>query len=761
MIKHLTVLLVTIMSSLSAVAQFGTPPYDFQTSAWTFFESGTWNDGETLYWEESCENYYGDIYFNESFEFEVFDEWGNLWGSGIQNYTLSMPNGFYTFKLLDGTVLFTISHQPIPMSYYSELEIALGQEEIQDSLITLCEKSPFSQEFTVKNPYGGYCYLWDMDNSIEVYHNGQYYPGYNFSMSQLKDGDSLYFAMIDNFGGGTGIWECSCVSPDGGYLKSKTYYVKTTPNPISTVLVPDDQICPGDSITLNGTLPNSEYNSWRGKLIGTTYFGHYSNKSEYDIIKPGEYYLIEKDPQEECYTYSDTFEIEIDPSCTHGYVTAVLFDDLDADGIRDYNETRLRDQFVTVSPSGENLVTDAGGRFGSLVPLNTVTSFQMKENDTYANDSILEVEFTNPSEWNYLDTYLPTWAEERDDIEVLFTINRLRPGFEANASLTIRNLGNSTVSVSPKILLDTNLTYVKTTSGRSLYYNGTEHYQSTFNIGARSSYNSRFVFKLPADIGLLGQTLTSKAWVVREDDDTTNNVGVMNNFVTGSYDPNDKSLFEAIGSTESVFISDSTVMEYTIRFQNTGTDTAFNVRVEDVISNKLDVFSIEVMDASHEYTMKLKDDNKLVWYFDNILLPDSNVNEPQSHGYIKFRINQKKDNPNGTIIANSADIYFDFNPAVVTNEIVAMVGEEFITSVDPEFSELQVTVSPNPTVDYVTVECELDNMSYQLVSESGRVIRTGTLHGSDQINLENEKNGIYYLLVTGNQKTVTQRIVKQ
>ncbi len=71
--------------------------------------------------------------------------------------------------------------------------------------------------------------------------------------------------------------------------------------------------------------------------------------------------------------------------------------------------------------------------------------------------------------------------------------------------------------------------------------------------------------------------------------------------------------------------------------------------------------------ASHPYQLTIDDNNKLNWYFPNILLADSNINEPLSHGYIAYRIRPKATVKIGDTIRNTAAIYFDFNPPVVTN----------------------------------------------------------------------------------------------
>lgn len=136
--------------------------------------------------------------------------------------------------------------------------------------------------------------------------------------------------------------------------------------------------------------------------------------------------------------------------------------------------------------------------------------------------------------------------------------------------------------------------------------------------------------------------------------------------ITNAYDPNDKRGFPG-GTGPDHLILDSDALDYHIRFQNTGTDTAFNIVVRDQLPPELDLGSLQLGAASHPFTFKILPDRTLEWTFSSILLPDSNVNEPGSHGYLKFRIQQNPGNPAGTRIENAAAIYFDFNPPIITN----------------------------------------------------------------------------------------------
>lgn len=119
------------------------------------------------------------------------------------------------------------------------------------------------------------------------------------------------------------------------------------------------------------------------------------------------------------------------------------------------------------------------------------------------------------------------------------------------------------------------------------------------------------------------------------------------NVITGSYDPNNK-VASPIGYAAQHYIEKNTQIDYQINFQNTGNDTAFKVVVVDTIAPTLDINSIQLGVASHAYQFQRTDNNVVQFVFDNILLVDSFRNEPKSHGFVKFKIQQKLNNPNGT-----------------------------------------------------------------------------------------------------------------
>jgi|GEM_PF-1450589 len=143
-----------------------------------------------------------------------------------------------------------------------------------------------------------------------------------------------------------------------------------------------------------------------------------------------------------------------------------------------------------------------------------------------------------------------------------------------------------------------------------------------------------------------------------------------------SFDPNDKTGYP-LGLTQSGYIEANQEMEYVIRFQNTGNDTAILVVIRDTLTQALNPATIKFGASSHDYTYRVLGNNVIEWTFVNIMLPDSNVNEAASHGQVTFTVDQMVDLPSGTVINNRVGIYFDFNAPVITNTTVHTIKYDY------------------------------------------------------------------------------------
>jgi uncharacterized repeat protein (TIGR01451 family) len=167
--------------------------------------------------------------------------------------------------------------------------------------------------------------------------------------------------------------------------------------------------------------------------------------------------------------------------------------------------------------------------------------------------------------------------------------------------------------------------------------------------------------------------------------------------VTGSYDPNDKQGFPT-GYGNEHFIKAGTRIDYRIRFQNTGTDTAFAVVIRDTLSPWLDPISLRTGVSSHPYQFEFGGENVLVFDFKGIMLPDSNVNLAGSQGFVNFSVVVRDSTPLSTTIPNKAAIYFDFNEPIITNETIHRTGMDFVSVGlwEPRRPKYAVQVVPNP-----------------------------------------------------------------
>jgi uncharacterized repeat protein (TIGR01451 family) len=218
----------------------------------------------------------------------------------------------------------------------------------------------------------------------------------------------------------------------------------------------------------------------------------------------------------------------------------------------------------------------------------------------------------------------------------------------------------------------------------------------------------------------------------------------------GSFDPNDKRSFNASGR-ESDRVDKGEYITYHIRFQNTGTDTAFTVRIVDPLSASLDLATLEVLSASHAYTYEITEGPSLVAVFNHILLPDSTTNEAASHGFLKFRVKPLPTFDYGTTIPNKADIFFDFNDAVLTNEVHTMILPA--VGVHDQRDLIDFTVFPNPAKDMLQLQIDekyRDQIdSWVIYDVHGRLVAQGLYQPDRSVNIASLASGVFALVVIG------------
>ena len=494
-----------------------------------------------------------------------------------------------------------------------------------------------------------------------------------------------------------------------------------------------------------------------------TYFGnggYYVQTNTVTGLAPGDYWLVQFMtmspflPSSGC---GDSVMVTVpDLGNTCGNVSGAVYMDYNEDCARQGNEPFVPATVLEILPGPYYAVTSAGGAYSLNLPLGSYTLQQQSATlDEHCVGAPLPFTLTGGAglaNLNLADTSLVAL-----DAMLTMASGAARPGFPLSYALEVENLTPaSTGALTLTFTFDPLLGFNNASPTASVAGN-----VITWTLPALGAFQRTTVhasLQVPPDILLLGTNLLSMATVTCADTDAdlANNAVNDATTVTGAYDPNDKVGHTSTGSSDTnYFIDLDEYLDYTIRFQNTGTDTAFNIVVTDVIAPELDLGSFIAGAASHTYSVEIREGNVLRFAFYNIQLPDSNANEPLSHGFVSFRIKPTGSVLPGTLISNAAAIYFDFNPPVITEP--SLLVAEFSTGVvlDPTGSPRQLTLLPNPAIDQLTIASGAIVDAITILAADGReVLRRSVRALSTSLDVSGLSPGSYFLIATMNSGSI-------
>ncbi len=216
----------------------------------------------------------------------------------------------------------------------------------------------------------------------------------------------------------------------------------------------------------------------------------------------------------------------------------------------------------------------------------------------------------------------------------------------------------------------------------------------------------------------------------------------------GAFDPNDITGFPS-GYGAKKYIEKYDKIEYKIRFQNTGTDTAFNIVLRNVIEDHLDISTFKMTVASHDYSYEFDENRELVVTFKDIQLVDSFKNEALSHGYLVYEIYPSDVLNDEDRIDNRAEIYFDFNTPIQTNTEKHTIGRPlFVSSVISYDPKVQIAAYPNPTNTNLIIDVKKkDNLTFNILDFGGKVLQSGSYNFESGIDCTALNQGIYVVQI--------------
>lgn len=473
------------------------------------------------------------------------------------------------------------------------------------------------------------------------------------------------------------------------------------------------------------------------------------------------------------YNISNFYQIPVPNPCQYATVTGNVYVDYNNDCLFNGTDVALNSINVTASENLNSPSMSTASYYGysngsgaySINALQTwMTNYSVSIPSFY--QFIFPATTCSPAAYNF--TTLPQTAVDFSlqctslmDVQCgASSQGVVRPNLPFILSPYVNNTGCNMASGLLKLVLDPNVVYnaglssnpANTVSGDTLIWN----YTNLTSLSNGAYWNSFFagVYLTPTAAVTSGSTLCFRVLtnVPVGDVDPANNDYSFCLPVVNSYDPNLKEVSpKGTGIAGNIPVT-TNELTYTIHFQNTGTASAINISVIDTLDGDINAASLKILGTSHTATPQWIAPGIVKFNFYNIYLADSTSNEPASHGYVKFSVKLNASLPVGTVIQNKASIYFDSNPAIVTNMVTNTlsnsVGINEITSTNG-----MISVYPNPMNDLATFVIQSDNIngtySFELTDVLGKELKSIKEINAKQFTVSRSDltNGIYFYKV--------------
>lgn len=470
-------------------------------------------------------------------------------------------------------------------------------------------------------------------------------------------------------------------------------------------------------------------------------------------------------------------------------VSGNVFYDENQNGVFDNEEYGMPNQLLLIMPDSVYIGTDSEGNYLFRCDSgNYEIELQIPENWELTSDSIAYQVVVNSSGTTRGGFGLNAIANETELEANITSLDRGRCNSVVPMYITYKSTGTTvesgTIELNRNNELRTFVTsepiYDSISRDSSLIY---------WNYNNLRPYEERRIcvsIEMP-DFTAMGDTIHSIASITNGS--IVYSSDTVRQIVTCSYDPNDKKVVP-VGLFEEHYVLMDEELEYTVRFQNTGNDTAYDVVIIDTLSQYLDLSTFTVLSSSHNVQTTYTNEGVVLFRFDNIMLVDSVANELESHGYVSYTIRPKSITEENSVVLNTAYIYFDSNPAVVTNSVFNTLVSEILFDTDSDgvhdrddafpndptewadsdndgvgdnadaypndpnqwldntnVSEQQklLSISPNPAQEQLYVKGNT-SVEYTITELSGKTIEMGTiLHGL--VDIKNLPSGMYNLKI--------------
>lgn len=447
-------------------------------------------------------------------------------------------------------------------------------------------------------------------------------------------------------------------------------------------------------------------------------------------------------------------------------ISGIVFYDENNDGIFSDSEPALQNTPIHLSPDALSSYTDINGGYRFYVNDGTYTLTTSPDAcwvlTSDSSSYTVNVENSNFSDLNF--GYNLSFQDPH--VQPRLYSGSTRCGFEVGFHLNVENDGCTIASGLFGLVLDDLVTYLDASVSPDII-NGDTLWWNYSNLFPTEAASVNITFEI-AGVDFIGENIHIEVLSLIDNEDAEQVPSGMYSYqsiIQCAYDPNDKNVYpNRLDQYEENYTLFEEFLEYTIRFQNTGTDTAFTVVLRDTLDENLDLNTFRPITGSHPFETYLSENGLLAFHFKDILLPDSTTNEIGSHGYVSYKIKPKPNLDEYTEVFNSAGIFFDFNPPIITNivENVLVSQLPLINNSSYENQESVFSIYPNPTTGIVNFSSHLTKSHHlKLLTLSGQVIRSYDLSGGGKFtfNISDLPPGLYLASIKDNDIFWCEKII--
>ncbi len=444
-------------------------------------------------------------------------------------------------------------------------------------------------------------------------------------------------------------------------------------------------------------------------------------------------------------------------------IYGVVFNDVNENGIKDSLEQGIAQHLVKLEQGPIYTTTDNNGYF-----------WFVKDTGTYTISYIPQLywEVTSDS-LNYTISVMSTTDTISGlDFGVKARINTQDVGIYVTGSparvtqpiqywTSYKNWGTLTMNGTINDTYDTLLNYTNSNPAENNHSSNV----LTWNYDTLANNEQRNIISIfqPSPLANIGDTIFTYCQIgpLAGDTNTTNNFDTLIQVILASFDPNDKQV-SPVGNGTQGYVLHGQKLTYTVRFQNTGNDTAFTVLIRDTLDTDLDIETFTLLASSHSVNYTIEGTGIITFVFNNIMLPDSNVNYLASQGFVKYSVEPDQGLADYTEVINKAYIYFDNNPPILTNNVLNTYISNYQTNFVNIDDAIGVNIYPNPTTGKITVKAEKIER-IEIMDIQGQKVRSQkTEDGSkmSEIDLSQQAKGIYIIKVTTEKGVAVEKIIK-